>query len=80
MVAALVVLLILAGIGLAGIGGLLLSSATLGVGLIGLAIFAAVLARIAQAADHHEQHVKRLRQQDEATRAYYAGQSHAASR
>lgn len=44
-----------------GIAGLLsLSEATQGVGLIGLACLAGILARLRQAADHQEQLEKRL--------------------
>lgn len=38
---------------LAAVGLLLTSNATIGVGLIGLACFAGILARIAQASYHH---------------------------
>lgn len=38
---------------LAGLGLLFTSNATIGVGLIALACFSAILARIAQAAYHH---------------------------
>jgi hypothetical protein len=45
--------LVLAAIAVAIYGALQLTVATLGVGAVALAIFIAVLARIAQAADHH---------------------------
>lgn len=39
----------------AGIGFLLLSEATLGVGVIALSIWVAILARLGQAAEHHRE-------------------------
>lgn len=45
--------LVLVSIGTAAYGALILTTATLGVGAICVAILVAVLARIAQAADHH---------------------------
>lgn len=55
--------LILLAIALAVFGAGKVTQATLGVGLIALAIFVAVLARIAQAADHHAE-LRRWRDQD----------------
>jgi hypothetical protein len=46
-------ILVLASIALALYGADRLTQATLGVGVICLAVFVAVIARIAQAADHH---------------------------
>ena len=54
-----IVVLVLAAIGLALLGADRLTQATAGVGTICGAVFIAVLARIAQAADHHAE-VRRM--------------------
>lgn len=61
MMGVLMVLMILGGFVAAGIGvvAVLLNEAPSGMVFAGLACFAALLARIAQAGDHHEQQVKR---------------------
>lgn len=61
MTGVLMVLMILGGCVSAVLAALavLLGDATSGMALAGLACFAALLARIAQAGDHHEQQVKR---------------------
>lgn len=56
----LAIILIIAALGLAGWGFLNLTQATYGVGLIGLACFLAILARLAQADAHHNAQSKKL--------------------
>lgn len=59
----LAILLILASLWAAGWGYLNLTAATHGVGLIGLACFYAILARLVQADIHQRAHLKKLEQQ-----------------
>jgi hypothetical protein len=51
----LAVLLALLAVAVAGIGALYLTQATTGVGIIGLACFLGILARLAQASGHHRE-------------------------
>lgn len=48
-------LFVLLAMAAAGVGALFLTQATMGVGIIGLALVAAVFARIAQAGKHQEE-------------------------
>lgn len=56
------VLSVIGAMGLLVLGLLMLTQATLGVGIIAMACLAAILARIAQAAGHHSQLMRALRE------------------
>jgi hypothetical protein len=54
------VILLIVAIGTTAIGCMMLSQATLGVGIVGSGCFLAILARMAQAQSHHQALMDRL--------------------
>lgn len=60
-------LLIVLGLLAAALGGLLLSEATMGVGIIGLACFLGILGRIAQASAQHAETMRLLKERPSKT-------------